>query len=237
MNDMMNVKLKFRSTFWLKIMKYSIYSMDKNYKQNRLEFDCNCLFGVSFFLFFLQREMKCFILFVCLEPTKEANYIYLFVFVFVSRKQFWLFFISEQKNYFLYENNNKKKTVALNIKNSKRCSLKEYGKLTNVAACKIMFDATMRFGTNAVMYANVHRCKRLLDAMHVCVCERARSTATHTNTERHTTTTKNYRLPVCIRYVWIELRSCWFQFFRIFFLLFSEWERINGMRSRPVMLL
>lgn len=107
MNDMMDVKLKFRSTFWLKIMKYSIYSMDKNCKQNRLEFGvfATVFFGVNIFFvsFFLQREMKCFIFFVCLEPTKEANYIDLCEFcVLYLKNNFDFFFLSEQKKLFVF---------------------------------------------------------------------------------------------------------------------------------------
>lgn len=53
-------------------------------------------------------------------------------------------------------NSSKKKnnnTIAQSIKQQKRCSLKEYGKVTNVVACKMIFNATMRSGIK--FYDNV----------------------------------------------------------------------------------
>lgn len=79
---------------------------------------------------------------------------------------FFLQNFNQKKNYL--SNEKKNITVAQSI-NSKRCSLKEYGKLTNVDACKIMLITAMRSGINVSMCAICGRC----EAAHFNVCERS----------------------------------------------------------------
>lgn len=70
-------------------------------------------------------------------------------------------------------------------------------------------------------------------------CEWDRSTATHTHTDTQTRQEHQILSLVCVYSLCVNwLRSCWFQFFYLyFFFAFLRMGAYYGMRSRPVMLL